>query len=196
MTPGLPVLDARVLIAHEQEPATRVLERTLSSIGFVVVAIATALAEAVDALVGRAPDLAVVVFAEHRAHSLAMIDALAARRVCPVLLIVPAGDDGFSTTASAMPLWGVVGEPELVERLPACADVARRRFAEYQELGAALERRAVIERASGILMERHGVDGPTAFAMLRTHARGANAKVFDVAGAVVQGHALLPASQI
>lgn len=195
MTLGSSLLDLRIMLAHEEERAATALERKLTSVGFVVVAAVTAIAEAVDALIGRAPDVALVGFLERRADALAMIDALAARRVCPVLVLVPDGGDDFTATASGMPLWGVVGEPELMERLPACAEVARRRFAEYQDLGAALDRRAVIERASGILMERHGVDGPAAFAMLRTHARGVNAKVFDVAGAVVQGHALLPATE-
>jgi len=50
----------------------------------------------------------------------------------------------------------------------------------------------VIERAKGILMERHGVDDKAAFALLRDHARSGNRRVVDVATAVVGGHALLP----
>jgi response regulator NasT len=51
----------------------------------------------------------------------------------------------------------------------------------------------VIERASGILMERHGVTSSASFAMLRDHARGRNDRLVDVATAVVDGHGLLPA---
>jgi response regulator NasT len=50
----------------------------------------------------------------------------------------------------------------------------------------------VIERAKGILMERHSVDESGAFEMMRAHSREANRKVVDVAGAVVDGHRLLP----
>jgi AmiR/NasT family two-component response regulator len=50
----------------------------------------------------------------------------------------------------------------------------------------------VTERAKGILMERHSIDEPTAFALLREHARSTNRKVVDVASAVVDGHRLLP----
>ena len=46
-----------------------------------------------------------------------------------------------------------------------------RRFAEYHDLEGAFGRRAVIERAKGILMERHAI---------------------DLATAVVDGHRLLP----
>ncbi len=71
-------------------------------------------------------------------------------------------------------------------------DIVLRRFTEYHDLQGAFGRRAVTERAKGILMERHSVDEAAAFQMLRDHARSANRKLVDVAGAVVDGHALLP----
>jgi AmiR/NasT family two-component response regulator len=50
----------------------------------------------------------------------------------------------------------------------------------------------VIERAKGILMERHGVGEQAAFALPRDHARAGGRRVVDLAQAVVDGHALLP----
>ena len=67
-----------------------------------------------------------------------------------------------------------------------------RRFAEYHDLEGAFGRRALTERAKGILMERHSVDEGAAFEMLRVQARTANRKLVDVASAVVDGHNLLP----
>jgi AmiR/NasT family two-component response regulator len=61
-----------------------------------------------------------------------------------------------------------------------------------EQLETALERRAVIERAKGILMERHAIDDKAAFQRMRDHARSGNRRVVDVASAVVEGHALLP----
>ena len=60
------------------------------------------------------------------------------------------------------------------------------------QLESALERRAVIERAKGILMERHSVDEREAFELLRDHARASSRRVVDVAQSVLDGHALLP----
>jgi response regulator NasT len=71
-------------------------------------------------------------------------------------------------------------------------DIVLRRFAEYHDLEGAFGRRAVTERAKGILMERHSVDEADAFAMLRDDARANNRKLIDVANAVVDGHRLLP----
>src|SRR6185312_838283 len=51
-------------------------------------------------------------------------------------------------------------------------DIVLRRFTEYHDLEGAFGRRAVIERAKGILMERHSIDDRSAFEMLRDQARG------------------------
>jgi AmiR/NasT family two-component response regulator len=67
-----------------------------------------------------------------------------------------------------------------------------RRFAEYHELEGAFGRRALTERAKGILMERHAIDEAGAFEMLREHSRASNRKLVDLATAVVDGHRLLP----
>jgi AmiR/NasT family two-component response regulator len=50
----------------------------------------------------------------------------------------------------------------------------------------------LIERAKGILMERHGIPEQEAFEMLRDQARATNRRVLDVAAAVVEGRPLLP----
>ena len=67
-----------------------------------------------------------------------------------------------------------------------------RRFTEYHDLEGAFGRRAVTERAKGILMERHAVDESAAFEMLRDRSRAASRKLVDTASAVVDGHPLLP----
>ena len=62
------------------------------------------------------------------------------------------------------------------------------------QLESALERRAVIERAKGILMERHAVDERDAFELLRDHARAHSARVVDVAHAVPTATRCCPAA--
>src|SRR5918999_6182302 len=71
-------------------------------------------------------------------------------------------------------------------------DIVLRRSTEYHDLEGAFGRRAITERAKGILMERHSIDEPEAFALLREHARSTNGKLVDVASAVVDAHRLLP----
>lgn len=71
-------------------------------------------------------------------------------------------------------------------------DIVLRRFAEFQDLEGAFGRPALIERAKGILMERHSIDEDAAFEMLRDASRASNRKLDDLASAVVDGHRLLP----
>jgi AmiR/NasT family two-component response regulator len=85
------------------------------------------------------------------------------------------------------------------ESIQGAIEVAVRRYREasrlnekVSQLESALDRRAVIERAKGILMERHSVDEREAFELLRDQARSGGRRVIDVAQAVVGGHALLP----
>jgi response regulator NasT len=61
-----------------------------------------------------------------------------------------------------------------------------------EQLEGALERRSVIERAKGILMERHGVNERDAFELLRDQSRTSGRRVVEVAQSVLDGHALLP----
>jgi AmiR/NasT family two-component response regulator len=52
----------------------------------------------------------------------------------------------------------------------------------------------LIERAKGILMERHSIDEESAFEMLRARSRSDNRKLIELAAAVADGHRLLPAA--
>ena len=79
-----------------------------------------------------------------------------------------------------------------VEDWQSSIDIVLRRFAEYHDLQGAFGRRALIERAKGILMERHSIDETRAFDMLRQRSRIDNRKLIDLAAAVVDGHRLLP----
>jgi response regulator NasT len=79
-----------------------------------------------------------------------------------------------------------------VEDWQSSIDIVLRRFGEYHELEGAFGRRALIERAKGILMERHSIDDAEAFEMLRDRSRADNRKLIDLATAVVDGHRLLP----
>ena len=71
-------------------------------------------------------------------------------------------------------------------------EIVLRRFAEFRDLENAFTRRATIERAKGILMERHSIDEGRAFEMLRDHSRSGHHKLIDIAQSIADGHLLLP----
>ncbi len=80
------------------------------------------------------------------------------------------------------------GDPD---ELQSAVDIVLRRFAEFHRLEGALGRRALTERAKGILMERFGIGEQEAFEMLRSHSRRTGRKLIDIAEAVTTSHLLL-----
>jgi AmiR/NasT family two-component response regulator len=109
----------------------------------------------------------------------------------PVIVLLHARDPDFIEEASKRGVFAHINDAD-VEDWQSSIDIVLRRFAEYQELQGAFGRRTMIERAKGILMERHGISGEAAFELLREHSRTDNRKLVDLATAVVDGHRLLP----
>lgn len=76
---------------------------------------------------------------------------------------------------------------EVAERLLGGAVAERRSGVVATQLQTALERRVVIERAVGALMERHGIGPVIAFGALRRAARDARRPVADLAAETLEG---------
>src|SRR5919198_260764 len=137
------------------------------------------------------PDVALVGLGESSGHALQMVEKIVHEATCPVIALIHAPDPDFVKEASKRGVFAYVTDAD-AEDWQSSIDIVLRRFTEYHDLEGAFGRRAVTERAKGILMERHSIDEPAAFEMLREHARSTNRKLVDVASAVVDGHRLLP----
>src|SRR3954462_15490591 len=191
----------RILLANEREEDLRSLGDVLDELGHDVTPFAVSVAEATELIAREDPDVAFVVLDGDDEHGLALINETVAFASGPVLVTVREAESS-STIARAADM-GIAGyvdswEPSDVQ---GAIDVAVRRHREEQRLNekvaqleSALDRRAVIERAKGILMERHSLDERKAFELLRERARSGNRRVVDIAQAVLDGHALLPKS--
>ena len=77
------------------------------------------------------------------------------------------------------------------EALQTSIDLTLKRFAEFRDLRGAFGRRAIIEQAKGILMERNKIDADAAFDLLRDRSHRSGRRVVDLAEAVVASHGLL-----
>jgi response regulator NasT len=120
-----------------------------------------------------------------------LIDKIVREASCPVIVLLHARDPEFISEASKRGVFAHISDAD-VEDWQSAIEIVLRRFAEYQDLQGAFGRRALIERAKGILMERHSIDEASAFEMLREQSRVGNRKLIDLATAVVDGHRLLP----
>src|SRR5215217_2393998 len=188
----------RVLIADEDEEALHQLASVLEQLGHEVAPYVVSVAEAVELIGTEDPDLAIVVVHQDDEHALALIAETVEYASGPVIAQTRGNDVEFVARAAerGISAWIESTTPEAVQ---GAIEVAMRRYEEnaklqlkVDQLESALERRALIERAKGILMERHGLDENGAFAILRDHARAQSRRVVDVARSVTEGHALLP----
>jgi len=137
------------------------------------------------------PDVALVGLGASSEHALGLIDRIVREAACPVIVLLHSPDPDFITEASKRGVFAHISDAD-IEDWQGSIDIVLRRFAEYHDLKGAFGRRALTERAKGILMERHSIDEDGAFAMLREQSRIDNRKLIDLAAAVVDGHRLLP----
>ncbi|HEX8083393.1 MAG TPA: ANTAR domain-containing protein [Solirubrobacteraceae bacterium] len=189
----------RVLAADEDEQA---LERTaalLARLGHDVTALAVDVRSVGDRVAETDPDAAVVVVHRDDEHALDLIEEISAYASGPVVALLDGEDASFVRRAAERGVDAVAGRHS-EEALQSALELAVRRHADSARLAeqvgqleGALDRRALIERAKGVLMERHGLDDRAAFELLRSHARARSRTVVDTARAVLDGDALLPA---
>jgi AmiR/NasT family two-component response regulator len=189
-----------VLLADEDEDALTRLGQVLQALGHEVTPFAVSVKEATELIAREDPDLAIVVVHQDDDHALALIAEAVETASGPVIAQLRGRDDMDFVARAAEHGISAFVESNDPQEVQASIEVTIRRYREaarltekVAQLETALERRAVIERAKGILMERHGIDDKAAFQRMRDHARSGNRRVVDVAKAVVDGHALLPA---
>jgi AmiR/NasT family two-component response regulator len=181
----------RVLIANERQDRLALLVPIVAQLGHDVIAHEVDVTEVAAVTARERPDVALVGLGQNSQHALEMIDQIVKESACPVIALLHAPDREFVNEASKRGVFAAVTDRE-PDEWQSALDIVLRRFAEYHDLEAAFGRRSTIERAKGILMERHSVGEDRAFAMLRDRAREGNRKLVDVAAAVVDGHPLLP----
>jgi response regulator NasT len=187
----------RILAADEDRVALARTAQALTRLGHQVTATAVDLAEVTEAVAREDPELSVVVAHTDDEHALDLIEEIAAFSGGPVIVLAADDEGDFVARAAERGIYAVARNGD-EQSLRDAIDVAMRRHAETSRLAAevgrletALERRALIERAKGILMERHAIGDREAFERLRAHARSRNRTVVDVAASVTEGHALL-----
>ena len=181
----------RVLIANERKDRLALVAPIVAGLGHEVIAREIDVEDVGPVTVRERPDVALVGLGESSDHALELIEKIVKEAACPVIVLIHSPAPAFVKEASKRGVFAYITDAG-AEEWQSSIDIVLRRFAEYHDLEGAFGRRAVTERAKGILMERHSVDEAHAFEMLRDHSRDANRKLVDVAAAVVDGHRLLP----
>jgi len=183
----------RILVANEHPKELEALARAAEGVGDEVVAREVRVDAVAQVAKDEAVDVALVGLpaGESAEHALAMIAELVAGGVCPVVVVTRNSDEDVLAEAAALGVYAHTADLDPYS-LRSAIDVAAKRFGDHADIKAALEKRTLVERAKGILMERYSIDEQAAFEMLRREARNENLRLIVAAGLILQGHRLLP----
>lgn len=178
----------RVLIAEDESLTRTILRARLEKLGHQVVAEAENGLQAVEAARATKPD---VILMDIRMPEMDGIEAarqIVAEHPCALLFLTAYNDEELVEQATETGALAYLMKPFRKEDLAPALEVAIRRFRQLQDqnqeiacLKEALETRKRIERAKGILMDRHGMTEQDAFSYIHFTARNQNKKMREIA---------------
>jgi len=125
------------------------------------------------------PDLAIVALHEDKEHALELIEQIVDEATCPVCLLAGDPSREFLSHAARRGIFAHLDSTDKTE-LAGGIDIAVERYRQFRDLLGAFDRRARIERAKGLLMERHGIGPDEAFERLRGQARDSRRSIMSV----------------
>jgi response regulator NasT len=177
----------RILIANERKDRLERINTIVIGLGHQVISRELDVSEVAAATEREHPDLAFVGLGASGPHALEMISEIVREASCPVIALLEAEDASWVNEAAKRGIFAYIvnGNPK---EMQSAIDITIQRYADYKSLEGAFARRAVIERAKGIVMAQQAIEEQEAFELLRVQARQTGRKVFELAESVVQNH--------
>jgi AmiR/NasT family two-component response regulator len=182
----LDVKRLRVLVANERQDRLAGVAALVADLGHDVIAPQIEVSEVGLVTAREQPDVAFVGLGASSQHALELIEQIVHEAACPVVALLHEPDPGFVVEAARRGIFAYITDLEPQEWQNSI-EIVLRRFAEYHDLEGAFKRRAITERAKGVLMERHAVDEERAFQILRDHARRTQTLLVDTAQSIIDG---------
>jgi AmiR/NasT family two-component response regulator len=187
-------LATRVVIAEDEAIIRLDLKETLQEEGYEVVGETGRGDEAVELVREHEPDIAILDIKMPGLDGLAAAREIAGERRAAVLILTAFSQrDLIEQARDAGALAYLVKPFEKNELIPA-VEVALGRFREMKALAAQtasleeqLETRKVVDRAKGILMDKHGMAEAEAFSFIQKRAMGERITMRVVAERVISG---------
>jgi AmiR/NasT family two-component response regulator len=187
---GKEISHLRILIANERRDRLELLAQVVTGLGHEVIAREIDVREVGAVTAREDPDVALVGLGLSSDHALELIAEIVHESTCPVIALLSATDPAYIHEAARRGVFAYIADAD-AEELQSAIDITLQRFTEYHNLPGAFGRRAMIEQAKGVLMERYALNEQNAFEMLRDHSQHNGRKLADVAEAIVNSHLLL-----
>jgi len=180
----------RILIANERKDRLARIAEVVTRLGHEVISRELEVTDVAAATEREHPDLAFVGLGISGEHALEMISEIVREASCPVIALLEGDDPIWVNEAAKRGIFAYIVDGR-AEEMQSAIDITLRRYAEYSNLEGAFARRAVIERAKGIMMSRQEIDEQRAFELMRAQSQRTGRKLYDIAEAVVESHLLL-----
>ena len=184
----------RVLIANERDDRLAAITAIVDGLGHEIVGRGVDISDVGQLSRSTGAEIALVGLGLDSEHALDQISAIVHEAACPVIALLDVADPTYVGEAAKRGVFAYVVMNADAADLQSAIDITLRRYAEFSNLQGAFGRRAIIEQAKGILMERNGIDADAAFALLRSHSQNTGQKLYDVAEAITSTHQLLAAA--
>jgi len=182
----------RAVIAEDEQLTRTIIRARLEKLGHTVVAEAGDGAQAIEAVRLHKPDVVIMDI------KMPVMDGIeAARQIlndtpCAILFLSSFNEQELVDQASDTGALAYLMKPFRKEDLAPALGIAVRRFRqissqskEIDELKGTLETRKLIERAKGILMDRHRMSEEEAFKRIHFQARNQNKKMKEIAQSII-----------
>jgi AmiR/NasT family two-component response regulator len=169
----------KVLVADERQKYLEPVAAAVRDLGHEVIAHEVTITKVGKATLEHRPDIAIVALHEDTDHALELISEIVDEAVCPVIALADDASRDFVHAAAERGVFAYIDSTNETE-LQGAIDVALQRYRQFAKLLHAFERRARIERAKGVLMERHDLGDREAFERMRSEARAARRPLIDV----------------
>lgn len=182
----------RVVIADDESIIRLDLKETLQRMGHQVIAEAGDGRTAVELVRRHKPDLVVL---DVKMPELDGVDAakeISREKLAPVLLLTAYSQQDLVQRAMDAGVFAYVVKPFTESDLRPAIGIATARFREFGEiareavsLSQALETRKVVDRAKGILMDKHGLKEQDAFRRIQQQSMNSRKTMREIAEAII-----------
>ena len=141
----------RILIANERKDRLERIAEIVTGLGHDVISRELEVSDVASATEREHPDLAFVGLGISGEHALDMISEIVREASCPVIALLESDDAIWVNEAAKRGIFAYIVDGR-ADQMQSTIEITIRRYAEYANLEGAFARRAVIERAKGIMM--------------------------------------------
>lgn len=182
----------RILVAEDEALTRTILRARLEKLGHQVVAEAENGVQAVDAARTHKPDAIIMDIRMPEMDGIEAARQIYGEKPTAILFLTAFSEDTLVEQASEAGALAYLMKPFRKEDLSPALEVAVRKFRQLQgqqekiaQLEETLETRKLIERAKGILMDRHNLTEDEAFKRIHFQARNQNKKMREIAQSII-----------